>query len=238
LCIKPEELPVHQINIVGIALVLEPPIVSEDGTKLECTVSDYFTKEKQTETQITLFHPPKSRLRNQILIAKRGSSIFFSGALTFIENRFYVELHNFNFIYTQANSTSTKYTKEKMPWVSNSSETSMSSDNSLARTIHQKTQEQRSAVTQEKCEIKRKFHPNKIVKSTDKFQEILDDKQVILSDDSQEISDSEKTQETSKETQEQQSILGKRKTRTKKETLEETQEPKFTLGKRQTRAKK
>lgn len=149
-----------------------------------------------------------------------------------------MELHNFNFVYTQTNSTSTKYTKEKLPWASNLSETSMSSGNSLARTIHQKTQEQRSAVTQEKSEIKKKFHPNEITKSADKFQEILDDKQEILSDNSQEISDSEKTQETSKEIQEQQSTLGKRKTRTQKETLEETQKPKFILGKRQTRTKK
>ena len=118
-----------------------------------------------------------------------------------------------------------------MPWASNLSETSMSSSNSLVQTIHQKTQEQRTAITQQKSEIKRKFHPNKIAKSADKPQE-------ILSDDSQEISDSEKTQETLKETQEQQSTLGKRKTRTKKETLEETQKPKFTLGKRQTRTKK
>jgi hypothetical protein len=165
--------------------------------------------------------------------------------LTSIENQFYIELHNFNFIYTQANSTSTKYTKEKLPWASKP-ETSMASSNSLARAIHQKAQEQQSAITQEKHEIKRKFHPNKIAKSADKSQEILDNKQEILSDnpqeilldDPQEISDSEEVQETLEETEEQKSTLGKRKTRTKKETLEETQEPKFALRKYKTRVKK
>ena len=220
--IKPEDMPVHQVNVVGTALVLESPVISDAGGKLECTISDYLTKEKPIETQISLIHPPKSRLKNQVLTAKRGSSIFFSGSLTSIENQFYIELHNFNYIRSQSTSNLTQYTKEKMPWLSNPSQTSPSSSNSTAQAIHQKMQEQRSTPTPEKHETKRKFQPNMIPKSPDLTTYALDTKSKEILDDVQEISDntqeevSEVTQEILGKVQTPKSILGKRKTRTKK----------------------
>ena len=47
----------------------------------------YMSKDKPTETQITLFHPTGSRFTNQTTSVKCGSSIFFAGSLTFITNK-------------------------------------------------------------------------------------------------------------------------------------------------------
>lgn len=221
--IKPEDLPVHQINVVGVGLASDSPVVTDAGIQLKCSCSDYFTKDRSTETQIVLFHPHKSRLKNQVTTVKRGSSIFFSGALTSIENQFYLELHNFNFVTT---STSTKNIKEKLPWSSTSSEASTSTPSGLtAQTIHQKMQEQ--STLPEKREVRR-FQPNKVTKladlsthalemaSTTKFRKISETQEnpEEIPDKIQEIS--EEIQEISEEIQEPKSISRKRKTRSKK----------------------
>ena len=75
--IKPEDLPVHKINVVGTALVSDSIVFTNLGIQFECIISDYIAKDKPTEIPIVLFHPNGSRLKSQTTMLKRGSSIFF-----------------------------------------------------------------------------------------------------------------------------------------------------------------
>ncbi|CAB4425928.1 unnamed protein product [Rhizophagus irregularis] len=106
--IPPEELPIHQIMVV----------------------------DKLVETPITLFHPPGSRFANQTTMIKRGSSIFFSGALTQVETNLYLELHNFSFIRNQT------FAPKQMPWTTKTptqpSDSSSLTSANIARSIHNK----------------------------------------------------------------------------------------------------
>jgi len=58
-----------------------------------------------------LFHPIGSRFTNQTTSIKRGSSIFFSGALSLIEDQLYLELQNFSFI-----KNNQSLTEKPLPW--------------------------------------------------------------------------------------------------------------------------
>ena len=60
----PEQLPVHQITVVGIATATNMAEVTEFGVKVECLISDYLSKDKQIELPVTLFRPTGSRFTN------------------------------------------------------------------------------------------------------------------------------------------------------------------------------
>ena len=94
----------HQITLVGIATATDPAITNECGVQIKCTISDYLSKEKSVNLPITMFYPPGSRFTNQTTNIKRGSSIFFSGALSLIEDKLYLKLHNFSFVYNQTST--------------------------------------------------------------------------------------------------------------------------------------
>jgi hypothetical protein len=133
--IAPEELPVHQITVVGVATATDTALVSEFGVQVESTISDYLSKDRSVDLPITLFHPTKSRFMNQTTTIKRGLSIFFSGALTVIEDKVYLELHNFSFIRTQTFTPPAK----QMPWslkLSTQSSTNSISTLNIAQSIH------------------------------------------------------------------------------------------------------
>ena len=104
--------------------------------QVECVISDYLSKDKLVEIPVTLFHPPGSRFANQTTTIKRGSLIFFSGALTQIEANLYLELHNFSFVRNQ-----TFTSPKQMPWTLKSptqaSGSNLASHN-IARSIHNK----------------------------------------------------------------------------------------------------
>jgi len=102
------------VNVVGTALVSDSILSTNLSIQFECIISDYISKDKPTEIPIILFHPNGSRLKSQTTMLKCGSSIFFSGALTSIEGKFYLELHNFSFIRTQQSNSVSKSAK-KMP---------------------------------------------------------------------------------------------------------------------------
>jgi hypothetical protein len=97
---------------VGIASATNSAVSSELGVQIECTVTDFLSKERQVELSIILFHPIGSRFTNQTTSIKRGSSIFFSGALSLIENQLYLELQNFSFV-TKNNQS---LTEKPLPW--------------------------------------------------------------------------------------------------------------------------
>lgn len=121
--------------IVGIATATDAATTNEFGVQVECIISDYLSKDKLVETPITLFHPPGSRFANQTTMIKRGSSIFFSGALTQVETNLYLELHSFSFIRNQS------LNQKQMPWSKSSTQTSDSSNltsANIARSIHNK----------------------------------------------------------------------------------------------------
>lgn len=122
--------------VVGIATATDTAITNEFGVQVECVISDYLSKDKLVETPITLFHPPGSRFANQTIMIKRGSSIFFSGALTQVETNLYLELHNFSFIRNQT------FTPKQMPWTMKTptqpSDTSNLTSANIARSIHNK----------------------------------------------------------------------------------------------------
>lgn len=128
-------MPVHQINVVGVATAIEHPVVNQYGVQIDCIVSDYLSKDRQVEIPITLFHPSGSRFTSQTTTVKRGSIIFFSGTLTLMENKLYLELHNFSFIRTSQslNSSSSK----RMPWALKSSDQKSSNSSiSIVKSIH------------------------------------------------------------------------------------------------------
>jgi len=88
---------------------------NESGVQVDCMISNYLSKEKLIELPVILFHPSESRFTNQTTTIKRGSTIFFSGSLTFVENKLYIELHNFSFINNQQTFTRNP-SSSPMPW--------------------------------------------------------------------------------------------------------------------------
>jgi len=135
----PEQLPVHQITVVGIATATNMAEVTEFGVKVECLISDYLSKDKQIELPVTLFHPTGSRFTNQTTTIKRGSSIFFSGGLILIEGELYLELHNFSFVRTTP-------TTKQMPWASKSSEDPISTSTNIAQSFHKLSKKSSTSV--------------------------------------------------------------------------------------------
>lgn len=53
----------------------------------------------------------KSQFTNQIMTIKRNSSIYFSGALSLIEDKLYLKLQNFSFIHNNTSSEKQNGTK-------------------------------------------------------------------------------------------------------------------------------
>jgi hypothetical protein len=111
-----ENLSVHQINVVGVAVASDAAHITDFGVQIECIITNYLAKDKPTEVPLTLFHPTGSRFMNQTTSVKRGSSLFFSGTLSSIENKLYLELHNFSFLRGQQSSISSSSTN-RMPWL-------------------------------------------------------------------------------------------------------------------------
>ena len=124
---------------MGVALASESAVITEIGIQFDCIITDYLAKDKPTELPITLFHPNGSRFVNQTTTVRRGSSVFFSGALTFIEDKLYLELHNFNFLRGQQSPASPTSIKQ-MPWSKISSSTKITIS-SAAQAIHKKSQQ-------------------------------------------------------------------------------------------------
>ena len=140
--ITPEDLPFHEINIVGVGTAIESAVVSDISVQVECIVHDYISKDKPVELQMTLFHPPGSRFTSQTTTVKRGSTMFFSGSLTLIEDKLYLELHNFTFI--RINQTLASTSAKQLPWSSKSTE---NPTNNIAKTIH-KLKKSKDSITQ------------------------------------------------------------------------------------------
>jgi hypothetical protein len=111
--IDPENLPVHQITAVGIASASSSATTTRLGIQVECKILDYLSKDKPVELSVILFHPTGSRFTNQTTTIKRGSSIFFSGALSLVEDKLYLELQNFSFVRNNQALTSEK---QVLPW--------------------------------------------------------------------------------------------------------------------------
>ncbi|PKC70185.1 hypothetical protein RhiirA1_455095 [Rhizophagus irregularis] len=124
--IAPEDLPTYQITAVGIASASNTAIISELGVQVECTISNYISKEKAVEIPVVLFHPSGSRFTNQTMTIQRNSSIFFSGALSLIEDKLYLELQNSSFIRINTSS------EKQMPWSLKSTQTSISTSTNTA----------------------------------------------------------------------------------------------------------
>jgi len=78
-------------------LASDIPIISNNRLKIDCLINDYLFKDKIVEIPITIFHPIESNLKNQTTNIRRGSSLFFSGEITLVDNKLYLELHNLLF---------------------------------------------------------------------------------------------------------------------------------------------
>ena len=86
---------------MGVALASESAVITEIGIQFDCVITDYLTKDKLTDVLITFFYPNRNHFTNQITTVSYGSSVFFSDALTFIEDKLYLKLHNFTFLHDQ-----------------------------------------------------------------------------------------------------------------------------------------
>jgi len=130
---------------------------------------------KNIEIPITIFHPTESWLKNQTTNIRRGSSLFFSGEITLVDNKLYLELHNFSFLkgQTQVSSKSTP-----LPWLNTTSSESSTSQTSNAHLIHQEQKESESI----KRKIQKPFQPNKIVKLADIATNIIDNQNENIDD--------------------------------------------------------
>jgi hypothetical protein len=157
---------------VGVALASESAVITEIGVQFDCVITDYLAKDKPTDVPITFFHPNGSRFTNQTTTVRRGSSVFFSGALTFIEDKLYLELHNFTFLRGQQPSSLSTSIKQ-MPW-SNSLKTLSSTKTtnpSTVQAIHKKSQQ---TPIQLKNTTTRSFH--KIQQSSEANTQDIHDK--------------------------------------------------------------
>jgi hypothetical protein len=94
------------------------------------------SKDKPVELTVILFHPTGSRFTNQTTTIKRGSLIFFSGALSLIEDKLYLELQNFSFVRNSQTLTSENQT---LPWSLKSTQMDnyTSTPINIARSIHE-----------------------------------------------------------------------------------------------------
>ena len=108
---------------------------------------------------ITIFHNPNSHLKNQTTNIRRGSSLFFSGEITLVDGKLYLELHNLSFLkdQTQALPTTTS-----LPWLNATASESSTSQNN-AYLIHQELKMPEST----KRKSQKPFQPNKILKLAD-----------------------------------------------------------------------
>ena len=138
-------MPIHQITVVGYAVANNTALVTDVGIQVECTISEYISKERQVELPIILFHPTEARFTNQTTTIKLGSTIFFSGALTLIEDKLYLELQNFSFFRAQASPT------KQLPWLSKKTTTSTSPSPSpttnIAKRIHYLNKNSTTSIT-------------------------------------------------------------------------------------------
>ncbi|PKC07536.1 hypothetical protein RhiirA5_418075 [Rhizophagus irregularis] len=167
--IKPTDLPVHPIYITAVGLAADVPIISNHGVKIDCLISDYLSKDKIVEIPITIFHPLESRLKNQTTNIRRGSSLFFSGEITLVDNKLYLELHNFSFLKGQSQVPSNKSTS--LPWLNTTTSESSTTQTNNAHLIHQEQRIPEST----KRNIQKPFEPNKVMKLADIATNILDD---------------------------------------------------------------
>ena len=160
--------------ITGITLALEPAVITEIGVQFKCIITDYLSKDKPTETLVTLFHLNGSRFTNQTTAVKRESTVFFSGALILIDDKFYLELQNFNFLHGHQSLTTSTSVKQ-IPW-SNFSKTLSTNTTTIttARAIYKKSQQTH---TQPKTSIKPKNtrSPSQIQPNPQDIQTIDDD---------------------------------------------------------------
>ena len=165
--IKPSALPVYPIYVTAVGLASDVPVISNNGLKIDCIINDYLSRDKIIEIPITIFHPVESRLKSQTTNIRRGSSLFFSGEVTLVDNKLYLELHNFSFLKGQTQASSKTTT---LPWLNATSSESSTSQISNAHLIHQ---EQRiSESTKRKSQ--KPFQPNKAMKLADIATKIID----------------------------------------------------------------
>jgi hypothetical protein len=162
---KPTDLPVHPIYVTAVGLASDVPIISSHGLKIDCLINDYLSRDKIVEIPVTIFHPLESRLKNQTTNIRRGSSLFFSGEITLVDNKLYLELHNFSFLKGQ-NQVPSKSTS--LPWLNTTTSKSSATQINNARLIHQEQPEST------KRNIQNPFQPNKIIKLADIATNILD----------------------------------------------------------------
>ena len=141
--IDPGNFGIHQISAVGVASASGTPIANEIGVTVGCKISDYLSKDKLIELDVTLFYPNGGRFTNQTMSIKDGSSIFFSGSLTLIEDKIYLELQNFSFI--RNNNTPTTTTKKTLPWSQKSDSPTLTSTN--AARLHDLLSKKSSTLT-------------------------------------------------------------------------------------------
>jgi hypothetical protein len=157
-------------------LATDVPTTTHNGLKIDCLINDYLSKDKNVEIPITIFHPVESRLKNQTANIRRGSSLFFSGELTLVDDKLYLELHNFSFLkgQTQISSKSTS-----LPWSNTTSSESSTSQTSNARLIHQ----EKKISEPLKRKIQKPFQPNKMVKLADIASNIIDNQNESINED-------------------------------------------------------
>jgi hypothetical protein len=137
--------------------------------KIDCIVSDYISKSKTVQMTVTIFHSHESRLKKQTTNIRRGSNLFFSGEMTLVEGKTYVELHNISFLTTYGTQAPT--TTAPLPWATSES-TSFSTPQNNAYLIHQEPATPESA----KRKLQKPFQPNKTTKLADICNNALADK--------------------------------------------------------------
>jgi hypothetical protein len=147
------------IYVMAVGTASDVPITSNHGIKIDCIVNDYLSsKEKSAQIPITIFHNLGSRLKNQTTNIRRGSSLFFSGEITLVNGKLYLELHNFSFLKGQHKHSHNNF----LPW-SNATTPEYSTSQNNAHLIHQELKMPEST----KRKPQKPFQPNKILKLAD-----------------------------------------------------------------------
>ena len=133
----------HKINwftrlFYPVGLVSDVPIISNNGLKIDCLINDYLSKIRLLNYPITIFHPIEvvSKIKLQTLDADQA---YFFRWNNLVDNKLYLELHNFAFIkdQTQVHSKPTS-----LPWLNATSSEPLTSQTSNTHLIHQEQKHQ------------------------------------------------------------------------------------------------
>ncbi|CAG8768882.1 14468_t:CDS:2, partial [Funneliformis caledonium] len=109
-----EDLPRSSISVTLVSIVSDNPEISDDKITLNITAREYLNDQLNGSLLFNLYHfPEEAHLLSISTKASRGSSLFITGYLSFIEDLLLVKITQINFIES---SSSLSYKPSNYAW--------------------------------------------------------------------------------------------------------------------------